>query len=240
MKEFVVDAGFNNAIMTPKQVARYLQVSPRTVYSRWEKLGGLKIGRTLRFRKEIIDALFRQEEKEMERGGQKRGKDRFTRMFQTKTEAKVWEVEKLKELEGPKPENPQTVMDFLTASNEYLDFCKLRFSSTTYCEKRKLCRDLLKKWGNVAVIDISSVMVMKHLEERAKKISNNAWNKDRKNLLAMFNWLRKIYRIDHNPVVYVDRMPEERKVEYIPPAERKLSMEMRHIPNKFSVAPDQL
>lgn len=153
------------------------------------------------------------------KGVVKRGKDRFTHLFQTKTEAKVWEVEKLKELESPKPENPQTVMDFLTASNEYLDFCKLRFSSTTYCEKRKLCKDLLKRWGNVAVTDISSVMVMKHLEERARKISNNAWNKDRKNLLAMFNWLRKIYRIDHNPVVYVDRMPEERKVEYIPPPE---------------------
>jgi excisionase family DNA binding protein len=55
----MVDHGFDAAIMTPKQVARYLQISPHTVYSRWEKLGGLKIGRTLRFRKEIIDALFR-------------------------------------------------------------------------------------------------------------------------------------------------------------------------------------
>lgn len=71
MSDFIIDAEFNNAIMTAKQVAGYLQISPRTVYSRWEKLGGLKIGRTLRFRKEIIDALFRQEEKEMERGGEK-------------------------------------------------------------------------------------------------------------------------------------------------------------------------
>jgi hypothetical protein len=72
MHELIVDAGFNNVIMTSKQVARYLQISPHTVYSRWEKLGGLKIGRTLRFRKEIIDALFRQDEKKMERGGEKR------------------------------------------------------------------------------------------------------------------------------------------------------------------------
>jgi excisionase family DNA binding protein len=67
-----IDINFEFAIMTPKQVARYLQVSPRTVYSRWEKLGGLKVGRTLRFRKEIIDALFRPEEKKMERSGEKR------------------------------------------------------------------------------------------------------------------------------------------------------------------------
>ena len=72
MNNFNIDTGLNNAIMTSKQVAGYLQISPRTVYSRWEKLGGLKIGRTLRFRKEIIDALFRQKEKEMERGGEER------------------------------------------------------------------------------------------------------------------------------------------------------------------------
>jgi len=72
MSNFIIDPGSENAIMTPKQVARYLQVSPHTVYSRWEKLGGLKIGRSLRFRKEIIDALFRQEEEKMEGGGQKR------------------------------------------------------------------------------------------------------------------------------------------------------------------------
>ena len=72
MNNIFVDSIFSDVIMTPKQVARYLQISPRTVYSRWVKLGGLKIGRTLRFRKEIIDALFQQNEKKMERGGEKR------------------------------------------------------------------------------------------------------------------------------------------------------------------------
>jgi len=72
MDDFIIDAGLDPAIMTPKQVARYLQISPHTVYSRWERLGGFKIGRTLRFRKEIIDALFRQKEKKMEGGGEKR------------------------------------------------------------------------------------------------------------------------------------------------------------------------
>ncbi len=56
---------------------------------------------------------------------------------------------------------------------------------------------------------------MKHLGERARKVSDNAWNRDRKNLLAMFNWLRKIHGVTNNPVVNIDRMPEERKPEYI-------------------------
>ena len=151
------------------------------------------------------------------KGVVKRGKERFTHLFQTKTEAKTWEVDKWKELENPK--KTETAMGFMMASNEYLDFCKLRFSSTTYGEKRKLCRDLRKRWGDIVVTDITPVMVMKHLEDRARKISDNAWNKDRKNLLAMFNWLRKIHGVTHNPVVNVDRMPEERKVEYIPPGQ---------------------
>ena len=72
MNYFNIDTGLNESIMTPKQVAGYLQISPRTVYSHWEKLGGFKIGRTLRFRKEIINALFCQKEKKMERGGEER------------------------------------------------------------------------------------------------------------------------------------------------------------------------
>ncbi|MGP8153504.1 MAG: tyrosine-type recombinase/integrase [Smithella sp.] len=80
-----------------------------------------------------------------------------------------------------------------------------------------MCRDILKKWGNVNVKKITPIMVIKHLEDRAQKISNSAWNKDRKNLLAMFNWLRKVHDVANNPVSNIDRLPEDRKVEYIPP-----------------------
>jgi len=153
------------------------------------------------------------------KGVVKKGTERFTHLFQTKTEAKAWEVEKWKELENPKQEKTETGMDLLSLSNDYLDFCKRRFSSTTYGEKRKLCADVLNKWGNVNVNDITPVMVIKHLTDRAQKVSDNSWNRDRKNLLAMFNWFRKIHGILHNPVVNIDRLPEERKVEYIPSAE---------------------
>lgn len=66
----------------------------------------------------------------------KKDDKRFSRLFLTKTEAKTWEVEKWKELESPKPEKTETDMDLLTVSNEYLDICKIRFSVSTYGEKR--------------------------------------------------------------------------------------------------------
>jgi len=153
------------------------------------------------------------------KGVVKRGNERFTHLFQTKTEAKSWEVEKGKELESPKLETIETGMDFLTISNEYLDFCSRRFSSTTYGEKKKLCKDVLKKWDTIDVNNITPTMVMKHLDDRARDVSDNAWNRDRKNLLAMFNWFRKIKGLTHNPVLNVDRLPEKRKLEYIPSGE---------------------
>ena len=74
MQESPVDTNNDCEIMTPKQVAEYLQISTRTVYSCWKELGGLRVGRTIRFRKEVINALFRPDEKTMEGGGKKRRK----------------------------------------------------------------------------------------------------------------------------------------------------------------------
>jgi integrase len=125
----------------------------------------------------------------------------------------------MEELENPVPEKTETVMDLLTMSNDYLDFCERRYSANTYGEKKKLCKSVLKKWGNVDVNDITPTMVMNHLGERAQAVSDNTWNRDRKNLLAMFNWFRKIKGIAHNPVINIDRLPEERRPDYIPPAE---------------------
>jgi len=153
------------------------------------------------------------------KGVVKRGKQRFTRLFQTKMETKSWEAAQWKELDNPKLQETETDTGLLTVSNAYLDFCSRRFSSTTHGEKKKLCKAILKKWGNVNVNNITPTMVMKHLEDRARDVSDNALNRNRKNLLAMFNWFRKIRGITHNPVLNVDRLPEERKLEYIPPGE---------------------
>jgi excisionase family DNA binding protein len=101
-EQYAVDSNFNNGIMTPKQVARYLQMSPRTVYSHWEKLRGLKVGRTLRFRKENIDALFREETKKMERSDQKR-KRKINTSFSDKDRSKNLGSGKVEGVEKPDP-----------------------------------------------------------------------------------------------------------------------------------------
>lgn len=188
----------------------------------------------------------------------KRGNERLTRLFQTKTEAKTWEVEKSKELKNPIPLKTETGIDLLTVCNDYLDVCKLQFSGTTYGEKKKLSKEILQRWDNISVLNITPLMVTKHLQGRvnkelerrvnrelkeiAKNLGdeftpqledklrkelpnkhihdlNNLWNRDRKNLLAMFNWARRVHNITHNPVINIDRLPEQRKTDYIPPGE---------------------
>jgi integrase len=113
----------------------------------------------------------------------------------------------------------QTGMDLLTACNTYLDFSELKYSKKTYTEKKKLCNDILTRWGNIEFEDITPSLVISHLQDRATETSNNAWNKDRKNLLAMFNWVRKTHGIINNAVANVERISEERQAEYIPPSE---------------------
>ncbi|MGA7874415.1 MAG: tyrosine-type recombinase/integrase [Desulfoferrobacter sp.] len=60
-------------------------------------------------------------------------------------------------------------------------------------------------------------MVGRYLEEQAKERSRNASNKDRKNLLAMFNWAAKRLDTRHNPAVMIDRLSHDRQPRYVPP-----------------------
>jgi excisionase family DNA binding protein len=51
--------------LTAKQVAKYLQVKPLTVYqwARTEKIPAVKIGRIWRFKKEVIDSFLEKKNK---------------------------------------------------------------------------------------------------------------------------------------------------------------------------------
>ncbi|MDD4339569.1 MAG: hypothetical protein PHV00_07800, partial [Syntrophales bacterium] len=116
-----------------------------------------------------------------------------------------------------------------------------QFSVTTISPSTSASLDLVAKgdkstqWGNIDVNEITPAMVMKHLETRARKVSDNSWNRDLKNLLAMFNFFRKIHGVTHNPVINIDWPPKVRKAGYIPSAEyihrvsiKKLQRLLRH------------
>ena len=60
-------------------------------------------------------------------------------------------------------------------------------------------------------------MVLDLLNQRAREQSANAFNRDRKNLLVMWNWGQDFLKIGHNPLLKIRKRPHDSHPEYIPP-----------------------
>jgi integrase len=71
---------------------------------------------------------------------------------------------------------------------------------------------------------MTSEMILSYLNSRAKSQSNNAYNKDRKNLLAMWNWGQDYLDITTNPVTKIKKLPHNRSPQYTPPTEDVLRL----------------
>ncbi|MBW2123762.1 MAG: hypothetical protein JRH07_18235, partial [Deltaproteobacteria bacterium] len=144
------------------------------------------------------------------------GGRRRTRAFRTKAEAKDWEGKQRKEM---REAVTTPMIGFHDLYLEYLNEIRLRHDRKTYLEKKALGRRAFEAWGYVDVMEVNPSMVQRLLADRAEKVSKNAFNKDRKNFLAFFNWIKKMKGIDHNPVLSVERLAVERRPQPVPSEE---------------------
>ncbi|MFC1896408.1 tyrosine-type recombinase/integrase [Thermodesulfobacteriota bacterium] len=118
------------------------------------------------------------------------------------------------------PEPPRTVMACGEWAQTYMDFAEARFSHKTYDEKRSVFQRFFKLIDQqLAVTDLTRAKVMAYVKEQKEGRSGCGANKDRKNLVAAWNWGMKY--LDPplpgpNPCL-VERMPEERQRRHIPP-----------------------
>jgi hypothetical protein len=147
---------------------------------------------------------------------------KYKKGFNTKRDAVAWEVQTrrdLEELEIQRTATTPTVMDFLRFSNSYLDEAKLRFTKKTYKEKKSLCEALLTLWGNPTLQEISPEMIRQYLNTQAETRSVNCYNRDRKNLMAMWTWGQDILDLDSNPVAKIKPLPHDSGRQYTPPTE---------------------
>ncbi|MBU1740443.1 MAG: tyrosine-type recombinase/integrase, partial [Proteobacteria bacterium] len=148
--------------------------------------------------------------------------DRRRRVCATRAEAVQWEAgerERLKRIS-----NGPTDTDLLTLCNRYLDYTQPRVTPKTLDEKRTLCRMILTEWGNPLTAAITPEMVSDYLSGQAQVRSNNAANKDRKNLLALFTWGQKILGLPDNPVRAISPLPHQRRMQYTPHQEDVLKV----------------
>lgn len=139
--------------------------------------------------------------------------------FKTKGEARAAEAEHRKIIKQPKA---PAGTDCKEAMNEYLDFCKRRFSEKNYKEKVFIFRSFL--------LHIGMGKEMSHITPRdivgylGTRPGNANWNKHRKSLCAYFQWAFKNAFVAVNPCIHVDSLPESPKRKTIPSQEEMLKI----------------
>ncbi len=139
---------------------------------------------------------------------------RTTSLLPTRKEAIQWEIDE--RAAQKKEANRKHVTDLLTLCNEYLDHAQSTHIKKTYSEKSNICKRVISKWGPDRDVEtITPRMCLDYLNSR--KISNDRFNKERKNLLAMWNWGQQILDIKKNPVAKIRQLPHDRGPQYVPP-----------------------
>lgn len=154
-------------------------------------------------------------------GQVKKNERRVEKRFKTRKEALAWEM-KMKNQSSEdwlKKTNTVSLGDW---SLHYLDYAKDKFSKGTYEEKKAV---FLRFFGMVnpttSTEQLNPAQAMQYSQVQMKERSGYAANKDRKNLMAAWNWgLRYM-----NPPLPKDnpfdiaKMPEVRSPRYVPSQE---------------------
>lgn len=139
---------------------------------------------------------------------------RHQKLCSTKKQATEWEARKKDELESPaSTPSPMTFQELCSA---YLDYIGPRVSEKTYAEKLKVLNELQAMWGELRLDQVTPALVSPYLNRRARQQSNNASNRDRKNLHAVFTWGHKFLNVPSNPISHINPLPHTRKTSYTP------------------------
>ncbi len=142
---------------------------------------------------------------------------RFYKVFKTKREALMWETE-IRNAPVADLTTPTASLTLIEWANQYLEFSRAKFVMKTFQEKRiAFKRFFLSVKPELPVERLTPGQVLKHLQGQAQERSGHAANKDRKNLVAAWNWgVRYLGLPQANPCL-VETFPEVRKARYIPP-----------------------
>lgn len=114
---------------------------------------------------------------------------RKNKMFKSKSEAKRWEAQQTEEVWNDVPQSSGSI-SLLEWSVEYLDYSKQRHMPKTYAEEKVPAFNRLFEEipHALPVTDLTVTECLRVLKKRAKEVSGNAANKDRKNLAAAWSW----------------------------------------------------
>jgi integrase len=150
---------------------------------------------------------------------------RKTKLFDKKKDAQEWEI-KTSALMVAEQQQEQLLtlkdpdsIQLGPSYEEYLDEVQTTMSEKTYKEKLAVGQRFIKFMGGPQLLarEILRIHVKDYMNKQAKKRSGNAVNKDRKNLLAYWNWLIETYELDLRNPFDVKKKPEVSHPRYVPP-----------------------
>ncbi len=149
----------------------------------------------------------------------KNGK-RKERTFSTKKDAIAWESQ-LRQTDTAWEETTHTTC-LGEWAEAYLDSSRERFVEKTYKEKRIAFKRFFQEVDPyIAAVDLTPSTVQAFLLKQKKERSGYASNKDRKNLLAGWNWgmMYMTPQLPKENPFETPKMPEVRSPRYVPPEE---------------------
>ncbi len=141
----------------------------------------------------------------------------------SKTAAKEWETALMNELEEASAEVVAVIRtaSLLEWATMYLDHAQSRFASQTFKEKHLAFRQLFKAVDpDMEVSSMRKGLALAHFREQARIRSGYAANKDRKNLVAAWNWaIQHLPGFPERNPFLTERFAEERSPRRVPTEE---------------------
>lgn len=147
--------------------------------------------------------------------------EKRTKTFKTERQAIRWEEEQTAELWQAEQEN-LVYVSLAEWSVEYLEFAKEQYVPKTLKEEKIPAFNRLFEFvpSSLTVDQLTVADCQRMIMAQAKARSGNAANKDRKNLLAAWNWGIKVLKLPKdNPFADVALFPTEQQGKYVPPIE---------------------
>ena len=154
--------------------------------------------------------------------------------WKRKNEAKLGEAELRQRVEQLR--STRTGLGLLTLCNKYLDDVQVSYvGHDTFGLKKRLCKELLKLWGNIPCEKITVHMAHSYLLGRAARVSINSFNVYRQEGSKLFEWGKKqelLPRHLRNPFAAIQKKCHEKNRRELP--------QIEHVVKVYAVAtPDQ-
>lgn len=155
--------------------------------------------------------------------------------FPTRASALKWETAAREELANPKPLAIR--ITFSEIAGRYLDACSARMALNTWRQKSYVYNCFLRFLKDLEVeecpaaavadpfdppaIEITRSHIEQYLEHRRHQSGNTSANRDLRDLKALYRWVNdhEDIGITRNPCKGIEQYPEQKKVQYVPPAE---------------------